>query len=282
MPQTDSGRGGMSEEWTYWVASCGCSPGCRRGSRSARAHGPRGGGGGLRRLRRRWPSASGDPASARRRCSPPQHLHPSPPSYGAAATSASHQQTPPRRLDRRRTKGNESAYAGGVAFLAVARLPIGVFGRRPRPNWPRRPHHRRRGSLAGCRGQRGVCGCEKWGSGRVVGPTGDGEEMRKRKERLWLKRGRQMHPDGRSGGRPLLPHGSYVRSRALPFFFYHRSSLGQLRTMPVCWQSAHSLGSDWGSKSQASNKAWAERSYSTPLVNQQGPFVGYLLFFSIM
>jgi hypothetical protein len=38
----------------------------------------------------------------------------------------------------------------------------------------------------------------------VVGPTGDGEEMRRRKERLWLKRGRRMHPDGRSGGRPLL------------------------------------------------------------------------------
>jgi hypothetical protein len=50
----------------------------------------------------------------------------------------------------------------------------------------------------------------------VVGPTGDGEEMRKRKEWLRLKRGRQMHPDGRSGGRPLVPHGSDVRSRALP------------------------------------------------------------------
>jgi hypothetical protein len=101
----------------------------------------------------------------------PNIPHPSPPSYGAPATSASHQPTPPRRLHRRRTKGSESAYAGGVAFLTVARLPIGVFRRRPRPNRPRRTHHRRRGSLAGCR-RSGVCVVEKvgeWVRGGAVG-----------------------------------------------------------------------------------------------------------------
>jgi hypothetical protein len=55
----------------------------------------------------------------------------------------------------------------------------------------------------------------------VVGPTGVGDEMRKRRERLWLKRGHQMHPDGRSGGRPLLPRGSDVRPRALPLKKIH-------------------------------------------------------------
>jgi hypothetical protein len=60
--------------------------------------------------------------------------------------------SPPDEGERERVQG------GGVAFLAVARLPIGVFRRRPRPNRPRRTHHRRRGSLAGCRAQRGVRG----------------------------------------------------------------------------------------------------------------------------
>jgi hypothetical protein len=71
-------------------------------------------------------------------------------------------------------KGSESAYGGGgVAFLAVARLPIGLFRRRPRPNRQRRTHHRRRGSLAGCR-RSGVFVVEKSeGVGAWWGRRGD-------------------------------------------------------------------------------------------------------------
>jgi hypothetical protein len=58
-------------------------------------------------------------------------------------------------------RGARARARGGVAFLAVARLPIGVIRRRPRPNRPRRTHHRRRGSLAGGAARSGCSGGEK-------------------------------------------------------------------------------------------------------------------------